>query len=275
MRGGKLKKVQETRGARAVAGDAGRPGEDGSVLPGRKPVIEALESQPERIEGVLVQRGLHGRDLGRVLDLCRERRVRFRLVDKAELDRLVGGVHQGVAARLSVCAAVGVEDILANVTAAPLPLILALDQVQDPGNAGALARSLYALGGAGLILPRDRSAHLGPAAMKASAGALARLPVARVVNLSRALEACAEAGLHVYCARAGEGAADAFAARLALPAALVLGNEERGVRPGVEKRCAKALALPLAREFDSLGVAQAGAMLLALFARQARGEGKG
>lgn len=275
MREKNSKKVQEARDPGGISGNAGRPGGDGSVLPGRKPVLEALESQPERIEGVLVQRGLHGRDLERVLDLCRERKVRFRLVARTELDRLVGGAHQGVAARLSACASVGVEDILASVAAAPLPLILALDQVQDPGNAGALARSLYALGGAGLILPRDRSAHLGPAAMKASAGALVRLPVARVVNLSRALEACAEAGLHVYCARAGQGAADAFAARLALPAALVLGNEERGVRPGVEKRCAGALALPLAREFDSLGVAQAGAMLLALFARQARGEVKG
>jgi 23S rRNA (guanosine2251-2'-O)-methyltransferase len=220
---------------------------------------------------VFVQRGLHGRDLERVLDLCRERRVRFKLADRAELDRLARGVHQGVAARLAACPSLDLDDLLAAVGDAPVPLILALDQVQDPGNAGALARSLYALGGAGLVLPRDHSVHLGPAAMKASAGALARLPVARVVNLSRALEACVEAGLHVYCARAGEGAADAFAARLVLPAVLVLGNEEKGVRPGVEKRCQGALALPLARGFDSLGVAQAGAMLLALFARQARG----
>ncbi|MEW5772757.1 MAG: 23S rRNA (guanosine(2251)-2'-O)-methyltransferase RlmB [Thermodesulfobacteriota bacterium] len=247
---------------------------DGSLLPGRKPVLEALEAAPERVEHVWVQRGLHGRDLERILDLCRERRVRFKLADRAELDRLAQGVHQGVAARLAACPSLDLDDLLAGARDAPLPLILALDQVQDPGNAGALARSLYALGGAGLVLPRDRSAHLGPAAMKASAGALARLPVARVVNLSRALEACSEAGLHIYCARAGEGAADAFAARLALPAVLVLGNEEKGVRPGVEKRCDGALALPLVREFDSLGVAQAGAMLLALFSRQARERGR-
>jgi 23S rRNA (guanosine2251-2'-O)-methyltransferase len=249
--------------------EEGGPG-DGSLLPGRKPVLETLESASDRVELVYVQRGLHGRDLERVLDLCRERRVRFKLTDKAELDRLVRGNHQGVAARLAACPSLDLDDLLAGVRDAPLPLILALDQVQDPGNAGALARSLYALGGAGLVLPKDRSAHLGPAAMKASAGALARLPVARVVNLSRALEACADAGLAVYCARAGEGASDAFAARLELPAVLVLGNEEKGVRPGVEKRCSAALALPLAREFDSLGVAQAGAMLMALFARQVR-----
>jgi len=266
----KFRKTQESSRDGAPDQDDGRR-EEGFLLPGRKPVLETLEATPERVELVWVQRGLHGRDLERVLDLCRERRVRFRLVDRAELDRLARGPHQGVAARLAACPSLDLDDLLAGVRDAPLPLLLALDQVQDPGNAGALARSLYALGGAGLVLPRDHSVHLGPAALKASAGALVRLPVARVVNLSRALESCADAGLAVYCARTGEGAADAFAARLDLPAVLVLGNEEKGVRPGVEKRCSGALALPLAREFDSLGVAQAGAMLLALFARQAQG----
>lgn len=265
----KPRKNQTSRASGELRQEGGAVGE-GALLPGRKPVLETLEAAPERVELVFVQRGLHGKDLDRVLDLCRERRVRFKLTDRAELDRLVRGNHQGVAARLAACPSLDLDDLLAGVKDAPLPLILALDQVQDPGNAGALARSLYALGGAGIVLPRDHSVHLGPAAMKASAGALARLPVARVVNLSRALEACDEAGLRIYCARAGEGAANAFDAALDMPAVLVLGNEEKGVRPGVEKRCHGALALPLARGFDSLGVAQAGAMLMALFARQAR-----
>jgi 23S rRNA (guanosine2251-2'-O)-methyltransferase len=237
------------------------------VLPGRKPVLEMLERDPGRVDVVLVQRGLHGKDSERVLDACREAGVRFRLAPRQELDKLFAGAHQGVAARLLALRGAGLEDVLDALVKAPLPLILALDQVQDPGNVGTLARTLFALGGAGIVMPKDRSAHLGPAAMKASAGALGQLPVARVVNLARALDQCLDAGLTIYAAQSGPGSQSAWTAPLFLPAVLVLGNEEQGVRPNVAKRCATRLAIPLARDFDSLNVAQAGAILVAQFAR--------
>ena len=157
---------------------------------------------------------------------------------------------------------------------APLPLLLALDQVQDPGNVGTLCRTLYALGGAGLLLPRHNSAYLGPAARRAAAGALEHLPVAQVTNLAHALDSAEEAGLTIYGAGGapGHNSLDAFADGMRLPAVLVLGNEDKGLRPGVAKRCAHMLRIPLARPFDSLNVAQAGAVLLGL-AASARSRG--
>lgn len=138
----------------------------------------------------------------------------------------------------------------------------------DPGNVGTLCRTLYALGGAGLLLPRHNSAYLGPAARRAAAGALEHLPVAQVTNLAHALDSAEEAGLTIYGAGGAPGpnSLDAFADGMRLPAVLVLGNEDKGLRPGVAKRCAHMLRIPLARPFDSLNVAQAGAVLLGLAA---------
>ncbi|MDL2207838.1 23S rRNA (guanosine(2251)-2'-O)-methyltransferase RlmB, partial [Desulfovibrio sp. OttesenSCG-928-M16] len=158
-----------------------------------------------------------------------------------------------------------------------------LDQVQDPGNAGTLARTLYAMGGAGLAVPRHNGVYLGAAAAKASAGALERLPVAKLANLNQALDAASRFGFTLYgaaTARPITGAAsapkvpqplDAFAApapRFRFPALLILGSEESGLRQSVSRRCDYLLSIPMLRDFDSLNVAQAGGILLGCFVRQ-------
>lgn len=248
-----------------------------AVLAGRHPVEEALRDSPGRVLNVLVLRGHKGSPTDRILDACRAAGVRFKLTDKAELDRLYKGPHQGVVALLAPMDNVTPEDLAASLDKVPLPLIVALDQVQDPHNVGALARTLLALGGAGLILPRHGAARLGPGALKASAGALSRLPVARVTNLAQTLDELAMHGMEIYCAATGPGAASCYEARLELPAVLVLGNEEQGIRPGVAKRCGSRLTIPMPGGFDSLNVAQAGAILISHFARaalQPRGSGR-
>ena len=120
-----------------------------------------------------------------------------------------------------------------------------------------------ALGGMHIAVGR-----LAPAARRAAAGALEHLPVAQVTNLAHALDSAEEAGLTIYGAGGAPGpnSLDAFADNMRLPAVLVLGNEDKGLRPGVAKRCAHMLRIPLARPFDSLNVAQAGAVLLGLAA---------
>ena len=162
--------------------------EEQAVLSGVKPVLELLEREPERIDAVLVRKGKRSQDTDRILDLCRTAKVRFTLADAQSLDRLCPAGHQGVVARLFEAGFTEFADLLTDATDAPLPLILVLDQVQDPGNAGTLARTLYAMGGAGLVIPRHNGTFLGAGARRAAAGALERLPVAKVMNIARALD---------------------------------------------------------------------------------------
>ncbi len=251
---------------------------DGHLQPGLKPVLELLEQSPGTIDTVFVRKGRKDAESDRILDLCREANVRFALVDDAFLARLYPGRHQGAIARLFAAGFHDLPDLLESACDAPLPLLLALDQVQDPGNAGALARTLYAMGGGGLIVPRHNGVYLGAAAAKVSAGALEKLPVAKVANLGQALDEAENAGFTLYGAWSGPHPEPArlenaltFIPRL--PAVLVLGSEESGLRPHIAKRCSSLLRIPLARDFDSLGVAQAGAIIVSAFA--ARGAGKG
>lgn len=232
------------------------------MLPGRKPVRELLAERPKNIDDVLLRQGLRGPDVDAIVAACRDAGVRFRFVPNADLDRLYPGNHQGVLARLIAGELASLTDVLEATRNAPLPVALALDRVQDPGNVGALARTLYALGGGGIVLPRHEGARLGPGAAKASAGTLSRLPVAKVANLSRALEEAAEAGFAVIGAAGEDGAESVFAATPDFPLVLVLGNEDEGIRQGVRKRCQTLYRIPQARPLDSLNVAQAGAIIL-------------
>lgn len=251
------------------------------MLPGIKPVLEMLEDSPQRIDTVFLRKGRHSKDMDRIIDACRASGVRFSLLEQQLFSRLYSGTSQGVVARLFEAGYVEIEELLAGVMDAPLPLLLALDQIQDPGNAGTLARTLYALGGAGLITTRHKGAYLGAAAARASAGALERLPVCKAANLGQALDRAAKEGLTIYGATGRvEAAADArghggtlldvFEFRPRLPAVLVLGSEESGMRQGMEKRCDYLLSIPMLRDFDSLNVAQAGAVIISAFAAARR-----
>ncbi len=235
-----------------------------NLVPGVKAVLEQLERVPELVNMVYMRGGRSGRSTDKILALCHEYGILHRFVKEEALNRMFSGNHQGVIARLSAVPRVELDDLIAAAAEAPLPLIVALDQVQDAGNAGVLARTLYALGGAGLLLAKHNSVFLGAAAIKASAGALPLLPVSRVPNLGRALEAMKERGFTIY-ATAGEGRS-VYTADLKLPAVLILGNEEKGIRPGVEGQADETLRIPLARDFDSLNVAQAGAIFIGAFA---------
>lgn len=235
-------------------------------ISGVRGVVELLEKSPEMVEHVYIRKDRHHPSLSYILELCRRLGVRFTLMERSGIDRLQPGNNQGVFARLGAVPWVALETLLDIAAHSPLPLILALDQLQDPGNVGTLARTLYALGGAGIIMPKHNSAYLGPDAMRASAGALPLLTISRVTNLGHSLQTSSQAGFNVYAAESdSKGGTDIFTIPLKLPAVLVLGNEEKGVRPGVLKYADQLLHIPLRRDFDSLNVAQAGAILMAQF----------
>lgn len=249
------------------------------LLCGIKPVLELLEAQPERIDTLWLRRGRRSAETERILDLCRGNHIRFCLVDGQTLDHMLEKrvQHQGVVVRLFAAGFAGYAHLLATGVDAPLPLIVALDQVRDPGNAGTLARTLHAMGGAGLVIPRHNGVYLGAGARRSAAGALEHLPVAKVTNLGQALHEAHKAGWHIYGAAAAKSAEErdekksvslnALVVPLQFPAMLVLGSEEKGLRPQVRERCDHLLSIPMLRPFDSLNVAQAGAILVSCFAR--------
>lgn len=239
---------------------------ESNYIPGRKPVLELISTAAERIDLVLIKKPVPG-DLRQIIEKCKQSKVRFRLTPGQELDRLGSG-HQGVIARIRSTRNVQPEDIYAGAADYSFPVILALDQVQDPGNLGSLARTMAAFGGAGLITPKDRSAHLGPGAMKSSAGAITRIDMAQVTNLARSLDMAGDQGFWIYGAVMREGK-NLFEASFNYPAVLVLGGEEKGIRPNVLKRCHEKIHIPMPGGFDSLNVAQAGAVILGQMLRQA------
>ncbi len=248
--------------------------QDENFLTGIKPVLEMLREKPERVDMVYLRKGRAQRETDAILDLCSTYGVRFQIVNEDTMQRIcpdiqkMGMQNQGVIAKIQMASRMGLKDLIAQAKEAPLPLLLALDQVQDPGNIGTLARTLYALGGAGLVLPRHNSAFLGAGAMRSSAGALAELPVAQVVNLARAIEEIKNAGFAIYAAEKGEKTNAIFTTQLQLPALVVLGSEESGIRPGVLEMCDTTVHIPFLRDFDSLNVAQAGALVIGAFLQQ-------
>jgi 23S rRNA (guanosine2251-2'-O)-methyltransferase len=229
---------------------------------GRKPVREFLFSHPDKVEAVFLRKGLQGGDVQKIVTRCKEGDIKYKFASLEELDRMFPGNHQGLLLEIAAGEYAELDVLLDALAAAPLPVILALDQVQDPGNLGTLARTMYGLGGAGLLVPKHESAKLGVGAVRSSAGTLAKLPVCRATNLSNALEACRKHGVAVYGSGGEDGSVSVYGASFQFPCVLVLGNEDKGVRPGVAKRCDAILRIPLPRSLDSLNVAQAGAIIL-------------
>jgi 23S rRNA (guanosine2251-2'-O)-methyltransferase len=178
--------------------------------------------------------------------------------DAYELERLCGSPdHQGVVAEVDPYPYGDAKALLRRENA----LIVALDQVQDPRNLGAVCRSAEVAGAAGLIVPERRAAAISAAACKASAGAVEHLEIAHVRNLSDWLAAAKEAGFWVWGADADADAAP-WSVDLKGPTVLVLGGEGKGLRPRVAASCDGLIALPQRGQIDSLNVSAAATALL-------------
>ncbi len=229
---------------------------------GVKPAIEALRAGLVTALAVSVRRR---RGLTELLELADRCRVRPRRVDPAELDRLAGGAaHQGVVATVRALDTYAVADLVAVRTP---PLVLVLDGIEDPRNLGAIARTLDAAGGSGLVVPERRAAPVTGAAVKASAGALVHVPLAPVVNLPRALEELKAAGVWTIGLEA-EADQSLYDLDLRLPSAFVIGGEGRGLHRLVRERCDWRAALPMRGRVSSLNVSVAAAVALFEAVRQ-------
>jgi 23S rRNA (guanosine2251-2'-O)-methyltransferase len=188
------------------------------------------------------------------------------------LDRRTGGVlHQGIALQVPPFAYTPLPDLLreADESGSP-PLLVALDGVTDPRNLGAVIRSALAFGGHGVVIPERRSAGVTATAWRTSAGAAARLPVAQVTNLVRALKECREAGLFVIGLDA-DGSTSLDELEMATePVVIVVGSEGRGLSRLVGETCDLTVSIPMAPAAESLNASVAAAVTLAEVARRRR-----
>jgi 23S rRNA (guanosine2251-2'-O)-methyltransferase len=269
---GQAKRGGGTSGARGR--EERRAGDAAEVVAGRNAVLEALRAGVPAAALYAGSRRDADDRVREAVDLAAAAGVPMVETGRAELDRLTGGsVHQGLALRVRPYAYAAAEDLTERARAAGVPaLIVALDGVTDPRNLGAVARSVAAFGGHGVLLPARRSARVTAGAWKASAGALARVPVAQVPNLARALAAYQQAGLFVVGLDAGGDTPVADLAVAGAPLVIVVGSEGRGLSRLVAERCDVLARIPMASGTESLnaGVA-AGIALHAAAASRAAG----
>lgn len=241
-----------------------------ALVEGRNPVREALRAgRPVR----KVQVSRTARVVGTLAEIVQEARRRglpVQFVDPHHLDAVSAtGAHQGVVAWLAVRPLVDLDELLGRARGSRDPFLVLLDGVQDPRNLGAILRTAEAAGAVGAVIPTRRAAGLSPAVAKASAGAVMHLPVAGVVNLARAVEACREAGFRVVAADpSGPRAYDE--ADLDPPVALVVGGEGSGVRRLVRERCHEVVRIPMRGRVESLNASVAAAILLYEVVRRLR-----
>lgn len=224
------------------------------VVAGRNSVVEALRAGVP-CEGVWVSHRVEADDrIREIRQTAAARGLPLMEVTAAELDRMSGGtVHQGVVINVPPYAYAELSDLLARAqrTQEP-PLIVALDGVTDPRNLGAVLRSAGAFGVHGVVIPERRAAGVTAAAWKVSAGAAARVPVARVTNLVRALGELRDAGCFVVGLDAG-GTTTVHELHLATgPVVLVIGSEGKGLGRLVRATCDVVAAIPIRSDTESL-----------------------
>jgi 23S rRNA (guanosine2251-2'-O)-methyltransferase len=238
------------------------------VVWGRNPVRVLLRTGGRRVDEVAVLAGATG-PLGEIVALARRAGVKVSYRTRDQLRAIAGSAdHQGVVARVAAAEYVELADLLAvPAERGEAAFFLAVDQVQDPRNLGALLRTADAFGVHGVLLPRHRQVGVTGAAARTAMGAAETVRVAREANLADSLEILKRSGVWVFGA-VPEGGQAPWAADLTGPLCLVLGSEGEGLRARVARTCDVRLTVPMLGRVGSLNVAAAGAVLCYEVARQ-------
>ena len=253
------------RGVRRAGPDAPE------TVVGRNPVLEALRAKVPST-ALYVAQGLDADErVTESVALAAKAGVALMDMTRQQMDRMTGGaLHQGLALQVPPYEYLAADDLLARALAADAPLLVALDGVTDPRNLGAVVRSAAAFGAQGVLVPERRAAGMTAAAWRTSAGAAARLPVARCTNLARTLGAYQEAGLFA-AGLAMDGAVSLDAFELATsPLVVVIGSEGAGLGRLVAQTCDLTISIPMVGPTESLNAGIAVAVTLAEVARRRR-----
>lgn len=247
----------------------------GPTIEGRRAVLEALRAGTE-LQKVLLAEGIErGPQVEEIVERAKAAGLPVDTVDRGELDRSAHTKHhQGVVAVASDVRYARIEDILAAAKErGQPPLVVVLDGIEDPQNLGAIIRTVDCAGAHGVVIPEHRAVGITPGVVRAAAGATEHVKVARVNNLSRALDQLKEAGLWVFGL---DSAGDRlhWDAEFDRPAALVIGSEGEGISRLVRERCDFLVRLPVLGRIESLNASVAAAVTLYEVVRQRGSAGR-
>ncbi len=234
---------------------------------GRNPVLEALRSESE-INKIYVAKGDLQGSIKEIIALAKEKGVQIQQVERAKLDKMFPKEnHQGVAASIAEAEYVDWQEMVEIARRKNEdPLIIVLDELEDPHNLGAILRTADAVGAHGVVIPKRRAASLTSSVAKAAAGAVAYVPVARVSNLGQTMEAMKKAGL--WIAGAAMGGTEIYKQDMTGPLAIVIGSEGKGLGRLVTEKCDFLISLPMHGQINSLNASVACGVILYEVLRQ-------
>ena len=238
-----------------------------SRIYGPHAIGDLLETAPEAVASLLIAAGpREGSEADEVLSRARDLGIPVHTIDRRELENRRGGRGgSSVAADIRLAAPLEIENV--NGVAGEPQLVIALDGVTDPHNLGAILRSAAAFGATAVICGKDRSAPLNDAAVRASAGAVAHVPLIRVTNLGRAFQTLQQKSFWIY-GMAAEAPQSLYETDLAGPVVLAFGAEGAGLRPGVSRACDALISLPMTGRIASLNVSVTAGIAAAEFCRR-------
>jgi 23S rRNA (guanosine2251-2'-O)-methyltransferase len=233
------------------------------ILYGIHPVFEALSAGCRRVYEIYLAKEKNIVRFKPIMSLAESRGISQQTLGTADFKALVGPVvHQGVAARVSPYPLTELTDILQTAQAGDDTLfLLMLDNIVDPQNLGALIRTALCVGIDGVILPKDNCAPPTPAVSRASAGALEHIKLSRVTNLVQTIKLCKNRGLWIM-GLLKDAEQSIYAGDLTGSIAMVLGGEQKGLRPLVRKKCDFLFSIPQQGPIDSLNASAAGAVTM-------------
>lgn len=241
-----------------------------NIVFGIRPVAEAIESG-KQIEKIYIRKGAEGQLMNDLKDLCYRHRRHYQEVPVEKLNRMTRGNHQGVVAVIAAIDYVEVADILERVPEDETPLVVVFDNVTDVRNFGGIARSAECAGAHGIISSLKNSAPVNADSIRSSAGALTRIPVARVGSIRNTLKSLQADGFQIVAATEHSRKL-MYDADLTKPTAIVMGSEENGISKEVLKLCDEQLAIPMIGAIESLNVSAAAAIMLFEVVRQRIGD---